>query len=307
MQINLTNKLPLLMENFFSFNKADGLFFPFFRIAISFFCLVHLFSILPDFELLYTNNGLIPLDVLSILKTDYMPSYNYIQNTLSDHGISATVLASTYVIIYCVSCVMVFIGLFTRFFSFLLLFLHLLIFQSSSPYMYGLDFFKSIALFYCFIFPVGNKMSIDQLLFKKIEINPSPYRRLLKIHMSIVYVSSGFDKAFGINWWNGESIWKAIHLPGFTSNLIDNYNILSHYPILPIAFGICTLIIEILYPLAMFIKKTKVLWLILIISLHVGIIVCLNLYFFGLFMILLNLSAFLTLEESTKNDRFVIS
>jgi uncharacterized membrane protein YphA (DoxX/SURF4 family) len=300
MQTSLTllkSNLLRFEEKFLLYKKEDGLFFPFFRISVSVFCLINFLAILPDFELLFTNDGLIPLNVLSIMKTDYMPSYNYLQNTLNHIGIPLNTTVTIYIISYCASCVFILLGLFTRFFSLLLLVLHLLIFQSSAPYMYGLEFFKSISLFYCFVFPVGNKMSLDALFFKKPEINPSPYRNLLKIHMAIVYFTSGLDKSFGINWWNGESIWKAIHLPGFKSHMIDNYNIFVKYPVLPILFGIGTIAVEFFYPLFMSIKKTRNIWLILTISLHVGIIIALNLYFFGILMILLNMSAYLTLED----------
>lgn len=293
----LKNEFNFLEKRFLTFKKEDGLFFPFFRISISLFCLINFIAILPDFKLLFTNNGLIPLNVLSILKTSYIPSFNFLQNTLHDFGISSNTIVYTYIISYCSCCVVLLLGLFTRFFSLFLLILHLLIFQSSTPYMYGLEFFKSISLFYCFIFPVGNKISLDQYFFKKPQINPSPYRNLLKIHMSIVYFTSGLDKSFGINWWNGESIWKAIHLPGFKSHLIENYNVFVKYPILPIVLGIGTIIIELFYPLFISIKKTRNLWLFLVISLHIGIILTLNLYFFGILMILLNMSAHLVLEE----------
>ncbi|RDC55373.1 hypothetical protein DU508_17525 [Pedobacter chinensis] len=288
-------------DKFLAFQKEDGLFFPFFRIAIGLFCCTHLLAISRDFELLYTDSGLIPLKILSIQKVQYMPSYSYVQSILTYLGITSSSFALGYMILYGILCITLVFGFLTRFSSLTLLFLHILIFQSSTPYMYGVEFFKSIALFYCFIFPVGNKISVDSLIFKRSEINPTPYRNLLKIHMSIVYFTSGIDKSFGINWWNGESVWKAIHLPGFKSNIIDNYNLFAQYPSLPLLFGIGTIIIEVFYPLAMAFRKTRMLWLLLTISLHVGIILSLNLYFFGLLMILLNLAAFLTLKDD-KHD-----
>ena len=288
-------------EQFLAFRKDDSLFFPFFRIAIGLFCAIHLLAISRDFGLLYTDNGLIPLKILSIQKVQYMPSYGYVQNLLTYIGIEPGVFAIGYMILYGTLCITLVLGFLTRFSALTLLFLHVLIFQSSTPYMYGVEFFKSIALFYCLVFPVGSKIAIDCLLFKRPEINPTPYRNLLKIHMSIVYFTSGIDKSFGINWWNGESVWKAIHLPGFKSNIIDNYHLFSQYPILPLLFGIGTIIVEIFYPLGMAFRKTRALWLVMTIGLHVGIIFSLNLYFFGLLMILLNLAAFLKLKDD-KHD-----
>lgn len=289
-----------------SFNKhhtKDDLFFPFFRMAISLFCLIHLFSILADFDLLFTDNGIVPLRVLSILKSNFLPSYYFIINTLNNFGISSNHAKIIYISLYSITCITLFSGFLTRASAIFLLILHLIIFQSSSIFMYGVDYFKTIALFYCCVFPLGSKMSIDNLVFQRKDfVNPSPYRNLLKIHLCIAYFVSGIDKAFGINWWNGESIWKAIHLPGFSSYLIKDYSIFLQFPIIPISIGISTFVVEFFYPLFINIQKTRLIWLCFVVLFHVGIILCLNLYFFGIMMIILNLSAFLDLTDKQGND-----
>ncbi|PNW15498.1 hypothetical protein C1637_03490 [Chryseobacterium lactis] len=286
-----------VIQNFLLYRKEDRMFFPFFRISIGLFFLVHFISTLSDFSLLYTDDGLIPLNVLSLLRVEVIPTLNIVLKLLNGFGVENIYTIYAYIILYILFCITLTVGLFSRFSAIVLLLLHIILFQSSNAYMYGVDYFKSIAMFYCAVFPVGSKLSLDATLFKKKEFNPSPYRNLLKIHLSIVYFTSGLDKAFGVNWWNGESIWKSFHLPGFESYIIENYDVLSSYPILPTFIGISTMCIELLYPLFMWKKSMKAYWLILVLGLHMGIIIAMNLYFFGALMILLNLSGFLNLEE----------
>lgn len=296
----LKNKFGFIKKNhkyFSRYKKEDRMFFPFFRISLGLFFLVHFLSTLVDFNILFTNDGLVPLDVISLLKVEGIPTLNIIIKLLNNIGIDN--VCTIYIIAYITCCTTLTIGLFSRMSAIVILFLHIILFQSSNIYMYGVDFFKSISMFYCVVFPVGSKISLDAVLLKKREYNPSPYRNLLRIHLSIVYFTSGLDKAFGINWWNGESIWKSLHLAGFKSYIIRDYDLLRIYPIIPLFIGVLTVLIEILYPFFMWKKGTRSFWLILVICLHIGIIIAMNLYFFGVMMILLNLSGFLNLEEKS--------
>ncbi|MCC5921349.1 MAG: hypothetical protein JJU23_11765 [Cyclobacteriaceae bacterium] len=135
-----------------------------------------------------------------------------------------------------------------------------------------------------------------------------PYRRILQIHLCFVYFFSGFDKMLGVNWRNGESIWKVLHLPYFKSDLGISLDFLQAYPAVFVVMGWGVIIIELLYPIFIFRKTTRQLWLLLTLSLHFGIMLSLNLYFFGGLMILLNIAAFwdfsmtaTSLEKKTKN------
>ncbi|WP_053073284.1 hypothetical protein [Chryseobacterium sp. FH2] len=122
------------------------------------------------------------------------------------------------------------------------------------------------------------------------------FKRLFQIHVCIVYFFAGFDKLIGINWWNGESIWKAINLPFATS--IYDITFLGNYPILLTILGLGTAILE-LYPLFVWNRKTSNFWIYSVILMHIGIAFILNLYFFSAIMIIWNL----TLKFSFNNER----
>ena len=115
---------------------------------------------------------------------------------------------------------------------------------------------------------------------------------------------SGLDKSIGINWYNGESVWKAVSGHNYNGiiNLV-NYNIPSY---IYVVIGILTLITEFFYPLFININKTRKLWLTLTIGMHFSIIVFMGLYFFGTLMIILNLAAFYYPYQNSKETNLTI-
>jgi hypothetical protein len=149
-----------------------------------------------------------------------------------------------------------------------------------------------MSLFYCIIFPI-KEYSIDNLFFIKKPVNEISNKWsliLIQLHVSIIYFFSGLDKGIGINWYNGESVWKAVSSHNYNGiiNLID-YNI---PPFVFAVIGVLTVIVEFFYPVFINIKKTRKLWLTFTIGMHLSIIVFMGLYFFGTIMIILNLSAY---------------
>jgi hypothetical protein len=107
--------------------------------------------------------------------------------------------------------------------------------------------------------------------------------------MCIVYLSTGIEKCFGIQWLNGEAIWRTLMMPIFRNY---DFSWLSKFPIIPTLIGIGILIVEIGYSVFMWIPKIRVIWLALIILLHSGIGIFLGMWYFALVMIFLSLFAF---------------
>ncbi|WP_394332960.1 HTTM domain-containing protein [Parapedobacter luteus] len=165
-----------------------------------------------DFYLLYAKGGIISYDImisfssstgLNIpLLSDFIIKWTTVSEETSYNIISACYITLS----ICLIC-----GLFTRISSLFLILLHIAIFNGSQLYSYGVDLFTSIALFYCFIFPTNAQFSLDKKIFRKKGTNPGPYRKILQIHLCIVYVSSGFVKILGQDWRTGEAVWQALH------------------------------------------------------------------------------------------------
>jgi len=176
------------------------------------------------------------------------------------------------------------------------LILQLLIFKSFGPFNYGYDFFLTMSLFYCIVFPVGNYFSLDSKLFKKLKDVRINYRRIIQIHLIIAYFFSGISKGLSIGWWNGNSVWKAI------ASLDNSYY--SFYPLILTIVGIGTVLLEFCYPFLILRKSIRQYVLLAVILMHVSIAVMMELYAFSTIMIVWNLAAYgnLTIIDKKVSD-----
>ncbi|QEE49856.1 hypothetical protein FUA48_09740 [Flavobacterium alkalisoli] len=187
--------------------------------------------------------------------------------------------------------ILVIIGFFSRISAILLLILQVSLIKSSYLFSYGVDFFTSMSLMYIALMPSDDYFSLRGYLWRiKEKSDLTPFRRAFQIHICIAYFVSGFEKIIGYNWRNGESVWKAIHLIGFTNDFKINLDFLGNHPWIFVAAGWFTIIVELFYPLFINIHKTRTVWLYLTIALHLGIALMLNLYFFSAVMITWNIT-----------------
>jgi hypothetical protein len=245
-----------------------------------------------DFTSIFSTSAFIPPDIASALKSPLAPSIYSIYSTLhSFFGISYETVLMTFRIVYPLALLMLLTGLFTRLSALLSLVLQLILLNSMDFYTYGFDEFTTIALFYCFLFPVGFSYSLDKYLFKKQTGTGNFYKYLwlLRAHVGIAYFFSGFEKLLGYNWRNGESVWKMIHAYNMLSFI--NLDFLYKTPFFLMA-GWLTICLEILYPVFINFNKTRKYWLTAVISFHVLIAFFMGLYFFSALMIVLNLTAY---------------
>lgn len=251
----------------------------FFRQSIGILLILHLLAVLPDFEVLYSSTGYIPSDIMDVFVPNYLITLPKIVNYLQSFGIGEFDILLGFKIIYIVLGILLILGKRTQVIAFILLLMQIAMVKGSGFYSYGIDFFVSMSLVYLILIPTNTK-------------EKTPYRRLFQIHLSILYFLSGLGKVVGFNWWNGESIWKAINLPFANQDFQFNFLFLVENPILLIIIGWTTIIIEIAYPIFIWNPKTRNLWLFLTIAMHIGIALVLNLYFFSTMMIIWNLTNF---------------
>ena len=183
-------------------------------------------------------------------------------------------------------------GLFCRASAITAAFLHLCAVKSSGALAYGADSFTMIGLFYLMIAPLPDSLSLDRHLrgleAKHADLNGF-FRRALQVHLSLIYFFSGIAKCAGAGWWNGESIWRAMIRPPF--NAISPH-ILIHWKILFPAVGISVCVLETAYPIFIWLRKTRLAWLVAILAMHIGIGLAMGMYLFALIMIILNMAAF---------------
>jgi hypothetical protein len=207
--------------------------------------------------------------------------------------------------IYIFSSVLLCFGIIPRFAALLALAAHFSLLKSTPYFLYGVDYFTSSSLFYCCLFPIGNKFSVGNIFQPEIRVTPIIFKKVIQLHLSLIYFFSGLGKSLGINWWNGESIWKAINLPYSNIDYQIDFYFLLKFPFLITAIGISVIVLETLYPVFIFIEKTKKTWLTLVVLMHFSIGVILNLYVFSAILIIWNLTAFY-FEDQNENSRYTV-
>jgi len=184
------------------------------------------------------------------------------------------------------------VGLFSRAAAIIAWFLHLCAVGSGELLLYGADIFTTIALFYLVVAPLPDSWTIDARWRRVKDRDPQLLglcRRVIQLHLCLVYFFGGLAKCLGAGWWNGLSIWRALTRPPF--NVIPPDTLVSWQAFLPVAgIAICT--IETGYAFFIWPKRTRLAWFTCIIGMHIGIALTMGLYLFSFIMIVLNVAAF---------------
>ena len=157
---------------------------------------------------------------------------------------------------------------------------------------YGVDNFMTIGLFYLMLSPLPDRYSLDWRLRKARPKDPQLlgfWRRVVQLHLCLIYFFSGLTKCLGSGWWDGSNIWRSLIRPPF--NLIDPEILVRWNYLFPVA-GIFICLFEIGYPFFIWNDKTRKIWLICICGMHFAIGVTMGMYLFALIMIILNIAAF---------------
>ncbi len=202
-----------------------------------------------------------------------------------------TVLSVTWICLLASGCGLL-MGFASRFSAILAWFLHLCAAKSGGFVSYGVDSFMTIGLFYLMLSPLPGRYSLDWRLRKTGSRDPQLpgfWRRVLQLHLCLIYFFSGLTKCLGSGWWDGSNIWRALIRPPF--NIIDP-EILVRWNYLFPAAGIFICLLEIGYPFFIWNGKTRKVWLICICAMHIVIGATMGMYLFALIMMILNVAAF---------------
>lgn len=231
-------------------------------------------------------------EAIMIANTPFIPRIGWLTILGDRFGVNeATVLTITLWCLVGAGCFLIG-GLFCRTSAFIAWLLYLCAAKSGNLFAYGVDNFTIAGLFYLVIAPHPDRYTLDRKIFKS-SVKDSHlhgfFRRILQLHLSVIYVSGGISKCLGSGWWNGNSIWRALTRPPF--NVLPNHMVVAASAILP-ALGIAILILETLYPIFIWPARTRLIWLSGIMCMHIGIGITMGLYLFSLIMIVLNLAAF---------------
>lgn len=166
--------------------------------------------------------------------------------------------------------------------------------------LFGLDQINLFLVMYLMLGPCGSVWSLDRWIARRrgkpwpivASTDATVAIRLLQVHLCVIYLFGGIDKAKGDLWWNGSAVWFAIANLEYQS--LD-MTWLVRQPWLIALLTHVTLFWETFYPVLIWPRLTRPVFLAMAIAVHGGIALALGMKTFGLAMIIANL-AFLSPE-----------
>ena len=266
------------------------------RIGLAIQLLLYAFSIRADWVYLLagTGRGLVSRDLaeaLLSLESPMIPRLGWLVDAGKQLGLNEpTVLdLSWYGLI--LASLFLLLGLFCRPAAIAAWFLHLCSVKSGGLVTYGVDALTTTGLFYLMFSPLPDRLSLDHSWRKKLADSQflGFWRRVLQLHLCLIYFFSGLTKALGRDWWNGINLWRSLIRPPF--DLIPAEILVRFKYVFPIA-GVAVLLLEIGYPFLIWHRRIGPRWLFAILVMHAGIGLAMGMYLFASVMIFLNLAAF---------------
>jgi hypothetical protein len=267
------------------------------RIGVALAVIIYCLSLRADWNELFSLDraGVIKRDLAEAMlsaQSHYIPRLGWLVDLASRFGLpEQTVLTAAWWSLLC-AAVLLLIGLLSREAAIATLILHLCAVKSTSGLTYGVDNFTSIGLFYITIAPLPDRWAADRWL-RSIRRKDSHlqgfHRRILQLHLCLIYLFGGITKCAGAGWWDGTSIWYALIRPPF--NLFPPETLIAWKDLFPV-LSISVCLLETGYPLFIWLRKTRTSWLVAVITMHLAIGIAMGLYLFALVMITLNFAAF---------------
>ncbi len=267
------------------------------RVGLGFQIVLFCLSLQDDWNQLFAgeSSGFIGRELTEAIvniESPFVPRLGWLVSAGNHLGLSDQAMVSlVWLVLLCAGCCL-FAGLFSRTAAISAWFIHLCAVKSGDFLAYGLDNFTTIGLFYLMLSPLPDGYALDARIWRTPNKDPRIvgfFRRVLQLHLCVIYFFGGLTKSLGAGWWTGVSLWRAITRPPF--DVIPVHTLLSWQAILPF-LGIAVCLIETGYPIFIWWRRTRLIWLMSILAMHIGIALVMGLYLFSSIMIILNLAAF---------------
>jgi CubicO group peptidase (beta-lactamase class C family) len=266
------------------------------RVGLPLLLLLHLVWLSNDVLSLHGSRGIIPWELTDLLRDPWVPGLPTLAKAFLPLGISEHTAITLLLSGYAGSLLSLALGIHTRLSAFLAWGLHLSLVTSAFASYYGVDQLANTFLFYLFVFPSGRawRFAARPASARGEETVPVGCLRVMQVHLCVIYLAAGLDKAMGSQWWNGEAIWQTVSQPVFST---FDLSCLARHSWIPMLAGWATLVVEVGYAFLIWPRRTRKVWCIATIGLHLGTCLFMGLVFFSSLMILLTSCLFLIPEE----------
>lgn len=262
------------------------------RVGLGVEVMVYSVSLRNDWTYLLSGTVRQLAEALLSLESHFIPRLGWFVTLAARVGLhEKTLLIAAWASLLVAGCGLL-VGLTSRLCAIAAWLLHLCAAKSGGFVSYGMDNFMTIGLFYLMLSPLPDRFSLDWRLRTLQSKDPQFlgfWRRVLQLHLCVVYFFSGLTKCLGSGWWNGSSVWRALIRPPF--NVINPEILVTFKYLFPLA-GILVCLLEFGYPFFIWRSRTRNIWLLGICAMHITIAVTMGMYLFSLVMIVLNVAAF---------------
>jgi len=287
----------------FLFSKISSAPFVALRILLSFVLLFQAIQLSGEVPSLFGRLGFLQSDVNDFfaISGGNLALASQLGAFVSRLGVDDVTYMQGMFLLYTVSLASLLLGFGTRLSSISACLFHFLVFGAGHMSSYGVDRFAQCGLFFLIWSPTERSRAGNDKKGVTSTQNFSPPAmalRGLQLYLCIAYFGAGVAKAMGVQWWNGEAVFRAILL---TAGAPYQVIWLAHFPWLARLSSWGTLVLEIGYPFFIWPKRTRRLWIILTLSMHLGIAIFLGLVSFSAVMAVLTFCAF-GVNESGKKD-----
>ena len=276
----------------FLFRPATDRWLILLRVGLGLQITLYSLSLRSDWNYLLSGTVRRIAEALLSLQSHFVPRLGWLISLGTQVGLhEETVLFVAWACLVVAGCGLL-VGVACRFSAIVAWFFHLCAAKSGGFVSYGMDNFMTIGLFYLMLSPLPDQFSLDWRL-RNLRPKHSQllgfWRRVLQLHLCIIYFFSGLTKCLGSGWWDGSNVWRALIRPPF--NVIDAEILVRWKYLFPMA-GILICLLEFGYPFFIWSSRTRKIWLFGVCGMHIVIGVTMGLYLFSLVMIVLNVAAF---------------
>jgi hypothetical protein len=262
------------------------------RVGLGFEVMLYSVSLRNDWCYLLSGITRRLAEALLSLESHFVPTLGWFVALAAQLGVrEERVIFLAWLGLFASGCALL-VGVACRFSAIAAWLLHLCAAKSGGFTSYGMDNFLTIGLFYLMLSPLPDRFSLDWRLRDWQARDPQLlgfWRRVLQLHLCIIYFFSGLAKCFGSGWWNGSSVWRALIRPPF--NVINPEILVTFKYVFPLA-GVLVCLLEFGYPIFIWSTRTRKIWLLGVCTMHVAIAVAMGMYLFSLVVIVLNVAAF---------------